>query len=182
MRGEIRELHRHLGTTCIYVTHDQIEAMTMADRIVIMLDGAVEQAGLPLDLYDRPANLFVASFLGSPAMNFIAGRLTAEATFVSEDGSLVVSPRNTPTRPGAQVICGFRPEAVALDANSPLRLRVTLTEPTGAETHVFGRIGSSDVIAVLRERVTLSEGADIGVSIPADQLHIFEAASKARMN
>jgi multiple sugar transport system ATP-binding protein len=182
MRGEIRALHRRLGTTCIYVTHDQIEAMTMADRIVIMLDGAVEQAGLPLDLYDRPANLFVASFLGSPAMNFIAGRLTAEGAFVSEDGSLVASPRKTPTRPGAQVICGFRPEAVVLDVNSPLRLRVTLTEPTGAETHVFGRIGGADVIAVLRERVTLPEGTDIGVSIPADQLHIFEAASKARMN
>ena len=182
MRGEIRELHRRLGTTCIYVTHDQIEAMTMADRIVVMHDGVVEQTGAPLELYDRPANLFVASFLGSPAMNFIVGRLTAEGAFVSEDGSVVVSPRKTPARPGAQVICGFRPEAVVLDANSPLRLHVTLTEPTGAETHVFGRVGGVDVIAVLRERVTFSEGLDIGVSIPADQLHIFEAGSKARLN
>ena len=182
MRGEIRELHRRLGTTCIYVTHDQIEAMTMADRIVVMHDGVVEQTGAPLELYDRPTNLFVASFLGSPAMNFIVGRLTAEGAFVSEDGSVVVSPRKTPARPGAQVICGFRPEAVVLDANSPLRLHVTLTEPTGAETHVFGRVGGVDVIAVLRERVTFSEGLDIGVSIPADQLHIFEAASKARLN
>jgi len=182
MRGEIRELHRRLGTTCIYVTHDQIEAMTMADRIVVMHDGVVEQAGAPLELYDRPANLFVASFLGSPAMNFIVGRLTAEGAFVSEDGSVIMSPRKTPARAGAAVVCGFRPEAIVLDANSPLRLRVTLTEPTGAETHVFGRIGGVDVIAVLRERVALSEGSDIGVSIPADQLHIFEAASQARLN
>ena len=182
MRGEIRELHRRLGTTCIYVTHDQIEAMTMADRIVVMHDGVVEQAGAPLELYDRPANFFVASFLGSPAMNFIVGRLAAEGAFVSEDGSVIMSPRKTPTRAGASVVCGFRPEAIVLDTNSPLRLRVTLTEPTGAETHVFGRIGGVDVIAVLRERVSLSEGSDIGVSIAADQLHIFEAASQARLN
>ena len=182
MRGEIRELHRRLGTTCIYVTHDQIEAMTMADRIVVMHDGVVEQVGAPLELYDRPANLFVASFLGSPAMNFIAGRLTAESAFVSEDGSVTVAPRKTSTQPGAEVICGFRPEAIVLDPNSPLRLQVTLTEPTGAETHVFGRIGGVDVIAVLRERVAFSEGLNVGVSIPSDQLHIFEAASKVRLN
>jgi multiple sugar transport system ATP-binding protein len=187
MRGEIRELHRRLGTTCIYVTHDQIEAMTMADRIVVLHDGMVEQVGAPLELYDRPANLFVASFLGSPAMNFIAGRLTAEGAFVSDDGSVTLSPRKTsprktPARPGAQVICGFRPEAIVLDPKSPLRLRVALTEPTGAETHVFGRIGGVDVIAVLRERVTFSEGLDIGVSIPPGQLHIFEAASRVRLN
>lgn len=182
MRGEIRELHRRLGTTCIYVTHDQIEAMTMADRIVVMRDGVVEQVGAPLELYDRPGNLFVASFLGSPAMNFISGRLTAEGTFVSENGAVAMSPRKLLSRPGAQVICGFRPEAIVFDPNSPLRMRITLTEPTGAETHVFGRLGGVDVIAVLRERVSFSEGLDAGVSIPPDQVHIFDAASKARLN
>ena len=106
MRGEIRELHRRLGTTCIYVTHDQIEAMTMADRIVVMHDGVVEQVGAPLELYDRPANLFVASFLGSPAMNFIAGRLTDGGAFISDDGSVTVSPQNTPARPGARRSAG----------------------------------------------------------------------------
>jgi multiple sugar transport system ATP-binding protein len=182
MRGEIRELHRRLGTTCIYVTHDQIEAMTMADRIVVMHDGVVEQVGTPLELYDRPANLFVASFLGSPGMNFVAGRLTNEGAFVSDDGSVALSPQRTPSRPGVEVICGFRPETIVLDPESPLRMRVALTEPTGAETHLFGSIGGADVIAVLRERVTFSEGRNIGVSVPPDQLHIFEATSKARLN
>jgi multiple sugar transport system ATP-binding protein len=175
-------LHRRLGTTCIYVTHDQIEAMTMADRIVVMLDGVVEQIGLPLDLYDRPGNLFVASFLGSPAMNFLSGHLSDHGAFVSEDGSVAISPQKAPARPGAQVICGFRPEAVVPDANSPLRMRVSVTEPTGAETHVFGRLGGADVIAVLRERVSYSQGADIGVSIASDQMHIFDAATKTRLN
>jgi multiple sugar transport system ATP-binding protein len=182
MRGEIRELHRRLGTTCIYVTHDQIEAMTMADRIVVMHDGVVEQAGPPLELYDRPANLFVASFLGSPSMNFVAGRLNGDGKFVSDDGAMIVSPGRAATPTDEPVICGFRPEAIVLDPNAPLRLRVTLTEPTGAETHVFGRIGGVDVIAVLRERVVFKDGADIGVSVPADQLHIFEAASQIRLN
>ena len=182
MRGEIRELHRRLGTTCIYVTHDQIEAMTMADRIVVMLDGAVEQMGLPLDLYDRPANLFVASFLGSPAMNFLPGQLSAEGTFVSQDGSVIVSPQKLAARPGAQVICGFRPEAVVPDPNSPLRMRIAVTEPTGAETHVFGQLGGTDVIAVLRERVAYLQGQEMGVSIAPGQLHIFDAATKVRLN
>ena len=156
--------------------------MTMADRIVVMQDGVVEQVGAPLELYDRPANLFVASFLGSPAMNFIAGRLTDGGRLYERRRLRHRLPGEIPRRPGAQVICGFRPEAIVLDPNSPLRLRVTLTEPTGAETHVFGRIGGVDVIAVLRERVAFPEGLDIGVSIPPDQLHIFEAASKVRMN
>jgi multiple sugar transport system ATP-binding protein len=182
MRAEIRELHRRLGTTCIYVTHDQIEAMTMADRIVVMHDGIVEQVGSPLELYDRPANLFVASFLGSPAMNFIAGRLSADGAFVSGDGSVALSPRKTLNRPSAEVICGFRPEAIVPDPSSPLKMRVALTEPTGAETHVFGQMGGVDTIAVLRERVAYPEGKDIGIAIAPEQLHIFDATTKARLN
>jgi len=182
MRGEIRDLHRRLGVTCIYVTHDQIEAMTMADRIVVMHDGVVEQAGPPLELYDRPANLFVASFLGSPAMNFVSGRLNGRGGFVSDDGAMAVSPQTAPASQAAKVVCGFRPEHVELDPDSPLRLQVTLTEPTGAETHVFGRLGGAEVIAVLRDRVAFSEGAEIGVSVPGHRLHIFDADSTSRLN
>ena len=123
MRGEIRELHRRLGTTCIYVTHDQIEAMTMADRIVVMHDG-VEQVGAPLDLYDRPGNLFVGVVPRFAGHEFLLAADRRGRPFVSEDGSFVVSPRKAPHRPGARVICGFRPEAVVLDSNSPVKMRV----------------------------------------------------------
>ena len=183
MRGEIRELHRRLGTTCIYVTHDQIEAMTMADRIVVMHDGVVEQIGTPLELYDRPNNLFVASFLGSPAMNLILGRVTAQGVFVSQDNSLSMPLRDSATRSReGNVVCGFRPENVMLDPNSALKMRVSLTEPTGAETHLFGRLGGADVIAVLRERVSYPEGAEVSVSIAQDRLHVFDASTTVRQS
>ena len=182
MRGEIRDLHRRLGTTCIYVTHDQIEAMTMADRIVVMRDGVVEQVGAPLELYDRPANLF-RRLVPRLARHEFHARAAGRRGRLRERGRRRdARPAADRRRRGVEVLCGFRPEAVHLDPNSPLRMRVTLTEPTGAETHVFGRIGGIDVIAVVRERVVFQEGSEIGVSIPADQLHIFEAASKVRLN
>jgi multiple sugar transport system ATP-binding protein len=183
MRAEIRELHRRLGTTCIYVTHDQIEAMTMADRIVVLHDGVVEQIGSPLELYDRPGNLFVASFLGSPAMNFISGRLSAEGTaFVSGSGARLRLGRAADVSRGEEVICGFRPEAVMPDAASSLKMRIEVTEPTGSETHVFGRIGEDQVVAVVRERLTYTEGSEIGVSVAPENIHLFSSASKARVN
>jgi multiple sugar transport system ATP-binding protein len=181
MRGEIRDLHRRLGTTCVYVTHDQIEAMTMADRIVVMHDGVVEQSGPPLELYDRPDNVFVASFLGSPAMNFLPGRLDAEGRFVSADGSVTLAPRGLPVRAGAEVLCGFRPEAVAPYPESPLKMLVTLIEPTGSETHVFGTIGGVDVIAVVRKRFAGADDSRFGVFIAPEELHIFDAATHQRL-
>ncbi len=181
MRAEIRDLHRRLGVTCVYVTHDQIEAMTMADRIVVMHNGIVEQVGPPLELYDRPANRFVASFLGSPAMNFVPGRLSDAGAFVSDDKSLVVPAPAIAAAPGAEVICGFRPEAVALDESSSIRVRVKVTEPTGAETHVFGHIGGTEVVVVVKERVAFTPGSELGISIPPSQLHFFDAASGARV-
>ena len=180
MRGEIRELHRRLGTTCIYVTHDQIEAMTMADRIVVMHDGIVEQVGTPLELYDRPANLFVASFLGSPAMNFVPGRLLSQS-FVSESGVAIPLSRHPHAAPDGKVVCGFRPESLAPDPGSPLKMLVNLTEPTGAETHVFGQFGGVDVIAVLRERVAYQAGAEIEISIRPENIHLFESSTGQRI-
>src|ERR1700719_3253946 len=121
MRTEIKELHQRLKTTTVYVTHDQIEAMTMADKIVVMNDGVVEQVGSPLELYDRPKNLFVAGFLGSPAMNFIHGRLATEGppAFVSSSGVTLPLAREPKAAEGEEFVCGFRPEAVIPDANSP---------------------------------------------------------------
>jgi multiple sugar transport system ATP-binding protein len=184
MRGEIRDLHRRLGTTCIYVTHDQIEAMTMADRIVVMNDGIVEQVGSPLELYDRPSNLFVASFLGSPGMNFIHGRLATEGppAFVSPSGVTLPLAREPKAAEGEEFVCGFRPEAVIPDANSPTKLVVNVTEPTGAETHVFGRLGADEVIAVVRERLGYPDGAEIGVMIAPENIHLFSASTRARVN
>jgi multiple sugar transport system ATP-binding protein len=184
MRGEIRDLHRRLGTTCIYVTHDQIEAMTMADRIVVLHDGVVEQVGSPLDLYDRPRNLFVGSFLGSPAMNFIHGRLAAEGApaFVSHGGVSLPLARAPNIGGGGELVCGFRPEAIIPDANSVIKLLVNITEPTGAETHVFGRLGRDEVIAVVRERLAYPDGAEIGVRIAPENIHLFSASSEVRVN
>ena len=184
MRGEIRELHRRLGTTCIYVTHDQIEAMTMADRIVVMHDGIVEQVGRPLELYDKPANVFVASFLGSPAMNFISGRLSSESatSFVGEGGVKIPISPSSGGRTNIGVLCGFRPEAIVLDPGSPIKMLVSLTEPTGAETHVFGRLGGVDLIAVLRERVSFPPGSEIGISIAPEHIHLFDASTTSRLN
>ena len=184
MRGEIRDLHRRLGTTCIYVTHDQIEAMTMADRIVVMHDGVVEQVGSPLELYDRPRNVFVGSFLGSPAMNFISGRLAPEGApaFVSQSGVVLPLARAPNAARGEELVCGFRPEAVIPDPESPIKLLVSLTEPTGAETHVFGRLGAEEVIAVLRERLAYPEGSEIGVRIAPENLHVFNASTQMRVN
>src|SRR5271157_2861433 len=136
MRTEIKELHQRLGTTTVYVTHDQIEAMTMADKIVVMHDGIVEQIGTPLELYDRPDNLFVAGFIGSPAMNFIPGALRREngAAFVevAEGIRLAVSLRDNGAD-GQKVIYGVRPEHFDVASDGGLPTRVHVVEPTGAD-------------------------------------------------
>ena len=155
----------------------------MADRIVVMHDGVVEQVGSPLELYDRPRNLFVGSFLGSPAMNFIHGRLRAEGppAFVSRaggDATTGISAERWPR--GEELVCGFRPEHIIPDGNSPIRLLVNLTEPTGARAHVFG--SGDEVIAVVRERLVFPEGAEIGVKVAPENIHLFSALTNTRVN
>ncbi|MCL4699122.1 MAG: sn-glycerol-3-phosphate ABC transporter ATP-binding protein UgpC, partial [Burkholderiaceae bacterium] len=149
MRTEIKELHQRLKTTSVYVTHDQIEAMTMADQIVVMHDGIVEQTGGPIELYDRPANRFVAGFIGSPAMNFIEGRLDAGVVSVA-DGAKVGTPGHTngATR---DVVYGIRPEHLDLcPAGEPGGFdgEVIVVEPTGSETQVFVRLGQQEIVGV----------------------------------
>src|SRR5271163_3720624 len=139
MRAEIKELHQRLKTTTIYVTHDQVEAMTMADRIVVLRDGVVEQIGAPLELYDRPANLFVAGFIGSPAMNLLHGtiRLNGSPTFVIDGGvslPLASAPVGSDGRPA---IYGIRPEHLVLSGTDGMPAEVSVLEPTGQETQVF---------------------------------------------
>jgi multiple sugar transport system ATP-binding protein len=167
MRAEIKELHQRLGTTTIYVTHDQIEAMTLADRIVVMRDGRIEQVGTPLEVYDRPVNTFVASFIGSPSMNLLAGRMTPRG-FLIEGDILVPCDVRDPTA----TIIGVRPEHFRIVA-AGLPIAVRVVEPTGSETMISGRIGSQTVTVLLRGRPQVEAGATIAV-LPEDrQVHVF---------
>jgi multiple sugar transport system ATP-binding protein len=182
MRAEIKELHQRLKTTTIYVTHDQVEAMTMADRIVVMRDGVIEQTGQPLELYDRPATLFVAGFIGSPAMNFFKGRIAAESgpIFVTDAGlrlPLRAAPSSADGRP---CVLGVRPEHLTL--GGPLEARVTVVEPTGSETQVFATLGDHRLVGVFRERISARPGEALPLSAPPDLVHLFDPGTGRRLN
>jgi multiple sugar transport system ATP-binding protein len=180
MRTEIKELHQRLKTTIIYVTHDQIEAMTMADRIVVMHDGIVEQVGTPLELYDRPANLFVAGFIGSPAMNFIEGRLD-EIGFVTSSGVVwPVAPRPMIQRAGP-LILGVRPEHMRLDA-AGVPARVLVVEPTGSETQVVVSVGGQSLTCLFRHRIDARPGETIAIAPEAGVTHLFDPENRRRLN
>jgi multiple sugar transport system ATP-binding protein len=155
MRTEIKALHQRLTTTAIYVTHDQIEAMTMADKIVVMNAGKVEQIGSPLELYDNPANLFVAGFIGSPAMNFLPEK-----------------------RNGREVLLGMRPEHLEI-ATDGMAAEVVVVEPTGADTHIFCKVGGVDVTAVVRERHAFHPGE--AVRLKPRLTYVFDPSSGARL-
>ena len=180
MRAEIRELHQRLKTTSIYVTHDQIEAMTMADRIVVMHDGAVEQIGSPLELYDRPANAFVATFIGSPAMNMLDGRIGADGASVELPGDARIGLAVPAGAPGQPVKLGIRPEHLALDG-AGIQCEVAVIEPTGADTQVIARFAGGTLTAAFRERHRLQPGERIGLAPLAGMSHVFDAASGRRL-
>jgi multiple sugar transport system ATP-binding protein len=180
MRTEIKELHQRLKTTTIYVTHDQIEAMTMADRIVVMRDGRVSQQGAPLELYDRPANCFVASFIGSPSMNLLKGEVAADGRSVNVQGSQIAVKPRPGLSVGRPVIIGIRPEHLRLSEDG-VSTQVVVIEPTGAETHVVLRLGSSEVTAVFRDRVTFGIGERIFLAADAEAVHVFDAETELRI-
>src|SRR6185436_5834552 len=151
MRAEIKALHQRLKTTTVYVTHDQIEAMTMADRIVVMHDGIVEQIGTPLELYDRPGNLFVAQFIGSPAMNVMPGTLRSEAgqTWVEAHGQRWPAPPQPKGQEGQSVQYGARPGDIALAGSGEgIPAQVVVVEPTGAETELLVQVGDMQLVIV----------------------------------
>ena len=192
MRTEIKELHQRLRTTSIYVTHDQIEAMTMADKIVVLRDGVVEQIGSPLELYDRPANTFVAGFIGSPAMNFLPGTVkhgqaddasAGSGTVVEfQDGIRVAAPANARGADGQQVLYGIRPEHFSLaEGNSGMAGDIVVVEPTGADTQVFCRIAGQEVMAMFRDRVDSHAGQRITLMPDLRKAHLFDAQSGARL-
>lgn len=182
MRVEIKELHHRLKTTIVYVTHDQIEAMTMADKIVVLRDGRVEQIGAPLDLYDNPENAFVAGFIGSPAMNFIKGRITAtdgKQQFVSDSGAVLPIPPSD-LEDGRPVIYGIRPEHIEI-GEAGLPVKVTVLEPTGSETLVFARAGDDLIDAVVKDRIATKPGGNLNFKINTANVHIFDRKTKKRL-
>ena len=182
MRTEIKELHQRLKTTTVYVTHDQIEAMTMADKIVVMHDGRVEQIGAPLDLYDDPANLFVAGFIGSPAMNFIEGTLSTAGGAPSVVAGTVRLPlmKAPASADGRPVVYGFRPEHIML-ADDGVPAEVVVVEPTGSEIQVMAKIAGKDVTALFRERHPFKPGSTIHLKPRADLAMLFDKETGQRL-
>ncbi len=176
MRTEIKALHQRLKTTSLYVTHDQIEAMTMADKIVVMNAGRVEQIGSPLELYDNPANQFVAGFIGSPAMNFVPGKVNAGGISVGAGIELPNPTRNL--EPGRDVLLGVRPEHLAVDP-SGVPVEVVVVEPTGADTQIFCKLAGTDVTAVVRERHAFRPGE--AVRLKPQLTYLFDPSSGARL-
>ena len=179
MRTEIKELHQRLKTTTVYVTHDQVEAMTMADKIVVMHDGVVEQVGAPLELYNNPANMFVAGFIGSPAMNFLKGR-SERGRFVLEDGSALPLPASLEHR-SSDAIYGIRPEHL-VRSDDGLALTVAVVEPTGAETQVIARHGSQSIVCVFRDSVLPQPGETIRVTPDVSRVHVFSERDGRRLS
>jgi multiple sugar transport system ATP-binding protein len=183
MRTEIKELHQRLKTTSIYVTHDQIEAMTMADKIVVMRDGIVEQTGGPLDLYDRPANTFVAGFIGSPAMNMIPGTARtagAENSVEFGEGIALPLPPTARVTDGQPVLYGLRPEHCTLGQGG-LPVQVVVVEPTGADTQLYCRFNGQEVTATISDRANCKPGDRISLAPDLRRAHVFDAATGSRL-
>ncbi|MBY5815463.1 ABC transporter ATP-binding protein [Rhizobium leguminosarum] len=182
MRVEIKELHQRLKTTTVYVTHDQIEAMTMANKIVVMRDGRVEQIGKPLDLYDFPVNLFVAGFIGSPSMNFLQGRIATRdgrKIVVTEQG-IALPMADTNADEGRAVTYGIRPEHITIGEEG-VPVEVSVFEPTGSETLIFGRTGGVPIDALIRERIEVDPGRTMYFHIDPRRAHIFDRETGQRL-
>ena len=179
MRSEIKELHQRLKVTTVYVTHDQIEAMTMADKIVVMNNGNIEQAGPPLELYDRPANLFVAGFIGSPAMNMLKGTVSG-GTLHTEDGTNWPLPAKGARPKDGPAIYGVRPEHLRLDGEG-IPATVQVVEPTGSETQVLMKVGNQSMIGAFRERISAKPGEILPVRPDPALVHLFDQQSGQRL-
>ena len=191
MRAEIKKLQRRLGTTTVYVTHDQIEAMTMGSRIAVMRDGRIQQVGAPLEIYERPRNLFVANFIGSPPMNFLRATLEGGATAAAATGlRLALPPSVLPAaegQEGRRVVLGIRPENV-VDASvggrgltASLPVEVEFVEPLGDEVIVHGRFGEEVLLCKLGPHRIPEAGSRLDVAIELEKVHVFDAETELRM-
>ncbi len=190
MRTEIKKLHETVRTTVIYVTHDQVEAMTMADRIVVMRSGHVEQIGTPDDVYNQPVNLFVAGFIGAPRMSHVPCRLAEDGSAAIEIEGEARLPLPAPLAaaagsPGRPMLLGLRPEALALangESPAPLNATIRFVEPLGSDTLVFFRLGGAEVIARLQPSPHLQQGRSIALTIDPARMHLFDAETEKRIN
>ena len=181
MRAEIKSLHQRLKTTSVYVTHDQIEAMTMADRIVVMNAGNIEQIGSPLELYDTPGNLFVADFIGSPSMNFLHGTLDQGGLLLA-DGSRLALGSGHPGAPGQKVVFGIRPEHLSLSSDATgLAAQVDVVEPTGANIQVYAKVAEASVCAIFTERHDFKPGQMLHLTWAPDKVHLFDQTTGRRL-
>jgi multiple sugar transport system ATP-binding protein len=187
MRAEIKALHQRLKTTTVYVTHDQVEAMTMADRIVVMHDGVVEQIGAPLELYDHPRNLFVAQFIGSPAMNVINGKLRRagdDAVVETEDGVRWPVLRGLAASEGLDVSYGVRPEHLSVvqgGGEGTVSAEVIVVEPTGPDTELLVRSGNSQITVVSHRRASVNPGDQIALAVAPGSVHVFDRKTGVRI-
>jgi len=188
VRGEIRELHRRLKTTSVYVTHDQIEAMTMGQMIVVLREGRIEQVGSPLELYDRPANLFVAGFIGSPEINQLKGEVTlqnGEMMLRLNDGSLLSLPPGVQVKPQQKVVYAIRPEQVNVvseaEQSGALKATITAIENTGSDMQLFCNTGGGAFTSVFKQRLNVREGETVWLQPRLTGIHIFDAESGQRI-
>jgi multiple sugar transport system ATP-binding protein len=180
MRAEIKKLHQRLGRTSIYVTHDQTEAMTLADRIVVLNKGRIEQIGSPSELYESPANLFVAGFIGSPEMNLIKGRIQSGA-FVAEQGLHLPLPQEAAVGDRQEVVYGIRPQHIAIGGRHA-KARVQVVEPTGDAQEITLTADGVDLIAEIREQLPFKPDQEVNLEIMAHKVHLFDARSGTRIN
>ncbi|OJF91378.1 ABC transporter ATP-binding protein [Pararhizobium antarcticum] len=183
MRTEIRQLHNRLGTTTIYVTHDQIEAMTMADTIVVMRAGKIEQIGSPDDVYDRPASKYVADFIGGSAINFLSGVVVADQGGPAADtkaGRIKLDPALT-ARPGQRVICGLRPTDVTVDPEGLIAARSMLVERMGHDAQLCCEGPEGQFLAIIDKAARFEAGAEVRFAIAPEKVHVFDAESESRL-
>ena len=182
MRTQIKLLHARLKTTLVYVTHDQVEAMTMADKIVVMNEGLVEQTGAPLELYDKPVNIFVAGFIGSPSMNLLNASINSNSINLGSAGSIPIT-RKTTSENNLDITLGIRPSHMDISKNGEgLKFQIDVIEPTGADSLVYGRINDTECCVQTSERLNLKSGEIIHILPNEDNLHFFDNQSNRRIN
>ncbi|TPL01052.1 MULTISPECIES: sn-glycerol-3-phosphate ABC transporter ATP-binding protein UgpC [unclassified Mesorhizobium] len=180
MRAEIKKLHQRLGRTSIYVTHDQTEAMTLADRIVVLNKGRIEQVGTPTELYENPANLFVAGFIGSPEMNLIGGRIQSGA-FIAQQGLRLPLPQETGVGDRQGVVYGIRPQHIAI-GGSHAKAKVQVVEPTGDAQEITLTADGVDLMVEVRDRPPFKPDQEVNLEIAMHKVHLFDAETRMRIN